>query len=73
MYTEGEFALSQYLPYTLVPFYPLFQERGGPRVERDQSDWEVRQLSDVQLVLFMLICETRMYKPPKLMRRFTSL
>ncbi|KAK0239840.1 P-loop containing nucleoside triphosphate hydrolase protein [Armillaria nabsnona] len=40
MYTEGEFALSQYLPYTLVPFYPLFQERGGPRVERDQSDWE---------------------------------
>ncbi|KAK0483962.1 hypothetical protein IW261DRAFT_1466046 [Armillaria novae-zelandiae] len=40
MYTEGEFALNQYLPYTLVPFYPLFQERGGPRVERDQSDWE---------------------------------
>ncbi|KAK0463823.1 P-loop containing nucleoside triphosphate hydrolase protein, partial [Desarmillaria tabescens] len=40
MYSEGEFALSQYLPYTLVPFYPLFQERGGPRVERDQLDWE---------------------------------
>ncbi|KAG7448073.1 P-loop containing nucleoside triphosphate hydrolase protein [Guyanagaster necrorhizus] len=43
MYAEGEFALSQYLPYTLVPFYPLFQERGGPRVERDQSDWENMQ------------------------------
>ncbi|KAK0211032.1 hypothetical protein DFS33DRAFT_1296980 [Desarmillaria ectypa] len=40
MYSEGEFVLSQYIPYTLVPFYPLFQERGGPRVERDQSDWE---------------------------------
>jgi chromosome transmission fidelity protein 18 len=22
-------------------FYPLFQERGGPRVERPKADWEV--------------------------------
>jgi chromosome transmission fidelity protein 18 len=43
MYLYGEFALSQYLPYTLVPFYPLFQERGGQRVERNQTDWEVVQ------------------------------
>ncbi|KAF9564421.1 hypothetical protein CPC08DRAFT_660610 [Agrocybe pediades] len=40
MYSDGEFALHQYLPYTLVPFYPLFSERGGERVERNQADWE---------------------------------
>ncbi|RDB21482.1 Chromosome transmission fidelity protein 18 [Hypsizygus marmoreus] len=44
MYTNGDFALSPYLPYTLVPFYPLFQERGGQRVERNQADWENLQL-----------------------------
>jgi chromosome transmission fidelity protein 18 len=43
MYSNGDFALSQYLPYTLVPFYPIFQERGGQRVERSQADWEVVQ------------------------------
>ncbi|KAJ7510162.1 P-loop containing nucleoside triphosphate hydrolase protein [Mycena galericulata] len=40
MYSDGDFALNQYLPYTLVPFYPLFKERGGQRVERSQVDWE---------------------------------
>ncbi|KJA27021.1 hypothetical protein HYPSUDRAFT_981028 [Hypholoma sublateritium FD-334 SS-4] len=40
MYADGDFALIQYLPYTLVPFYPLFQERSGERVERNQADWE---------------------------------
>lgn len=40
MYNDGDFALSPYLPYTLVPFYPLFQERGAPRVERGQEDWD---------------------------------
>lgn len=40
MYTDGDFALRQYLPYTLVSFYPLFKERGS-RVERNQDDWEV--------------------------------
>ena len=44
MYTDGDFALNQYLPYTLVPFYPLFQERSGERVERNQADWEVGAL-----------------------------
>ncbi|KIY73222.1 P-loop containing nucleoside triphosphate hydrolase protein [Cylindrobasidium torrendii FP15055 ss-10] len=43
MYNAGEFALNQYLPYMLVPFYPLFQERGGPKIERDQADWETMQ------------------------------
>ncbi|KAF5386678.1 hypothetical protein D9615_001593 [Tricholomella constricta] len=45
MYSNGDFALSPYLPYTLVPFYPLFQERGGERVERSQTDWENLQLT----------------------------
>ncbi|KAG6879255.1 hypothetical protein C0992_004084 [Termitomyces sp. T32_za158] len=45
MYTNGDFALSPYLSYTLVPFYPLFQERGGTRIERNQEDWENLQLT----------------------------
>jgi hypothetical protein len=42
MRSEKEFALMPYLPYTVVPFYPLFAERGGERVERPKADWEVR-------------------------------
>ena len=41
MWGDGEFALAPYLPYTLVAFYPLFQERGAPKVERSSDDWEV--------------------------------
>ena len=41
MRQEREYALMQYLPYLLVPFYPLFQERGTPKVERPKADWEV--------------------------------
>ena len=41
MYSDGDFSLHAYLSFLLVPFYPLFQERGGQRVERDQADWEV--------------------------------
>ncbi|KAH9928519.1 P-loop containing nucleoside triphosphate hydrolase protein [Epithele typhae] len=37
---DREYALLPYLPYTLVAFYPLFQERGGPKVERPKADWE---------------------------------
>ncbi|KAK7037989.1 chromosome transmission fidelity protein 18 [Favolaschia claudopus] len=40
MYSDGDFALSQYIAYTLVPFYPLFNQRGGQRIERSQADWE---------------------------------
>ncbi|KAE9394078.1 P-loop containing nucleoside triphosphate hydrolase protein [Gymnopus androsaceus JB14] len=45
MYNDGDFALSPYLPYMLVPFYPLFQERGAPRIERGQEDWDNLQLT----------------------------
>lgn len=41
MRSEREYTLLQYLPYTLVPFYPLFQERGAEKVERPKADWEV--------------------------------
>lgn len=44
MYSDGEFALLPYLPYTLVPFYPLFNQR-GTHVERSQADWEVSRYS----------------------------
>ncbi|KAI9458284.1 P-loop containing nucleoside triphosphate hydrolase protein [Russula earlei] len=40
MRAEREYGLLPYLSYTLVPFFPLFQERGGPRVERPKADWE---------------------------------
>ncbi|KIY50839.1 P-loop containing nucleoside triphosphate hydrolase protein [Fistulina hepatica ATCC 64428] len=43
MYTDGDFALSSYLSYMLVPFYALFQERGASRIERNQDDWECLQ------------------------------
>lgn len=42
MYGDADFTLVHYLPYFLVPFYPLFQERGGERVQRNQADWDVR-------------------------------
>ena len=41
MRLEREYALREYLPYTLVPFYPLFQERSAPKVERPKAEWEV--------------------------------
>ncbi|CCM00527.1 uncharacterized protein FIBRA_02561 [Fibroporia radiculosa] len=40
MWSEREYALMQYLPYMLVAFYPLFQERGGCKVERPKVDYE---------------------------------
>ena len=45
MRSEREYALMPYLPYTVVPFFPLFAERGGPKVERPKADWEVRFLT----------------------------
>jgi len=44
MRSEREYALMNYLPYMIVPFYPLFQERGGQKVERPKADWEVWRL-----------------------------
>ena len=42
MRAEREYALLSYMPYPLVAFYPLFQDRGAPKVERPKADWEVR-------------------------------
>lgn len=47
MYSDGDFGLHAYLSYLVVPFYPLFQERGGQRIERDQADWEVRYFTEL--------------------------
>ncbi|KAF9792105.1 P-loop containing nucleoside triphosphate hydrolase protein [Thelephora terrestris] len=40
MRSEREYGLMNYLPYMIVPFYPLFQERGAQKVERPKMDWE---------------------------------
>ncbi|KAH7911420.1 hypothetical protein BJ138DRAFT_925875 [Hygrophoropsis aurantiaca] len=45
MYSEGDFGLHSYLSYFLVPFHPLFKERGGQRIERDSTDWDNLQLT----------------------------
>ncbi|TFK30182.1 P-loop containing nucleoside triphosphate hydrolase protein [Coprinopsis marcescibilis] len=44
MYGEADFSLQHYLPYMLIPFFPLFKERGGERVERNNEDWEHLQV-----------------------------
>lgn len=41
MRSEREYSMLQYLSYMLVPFNPLFSERGGEKVERPKADWEV--------------------------------
>ncbi|KZV85521.1 P-loop containing nucleoside triphosphate hydrolase protein [Exidia glandulosa HHB12029] len=40
MKSEREYAVLPYLPYMAVPFFPLFNERGAPKVERPKADWE---------------------------------
>ncbi|KAH9833020.1 P-loop containing nucleoside triphosphate hydrolase protein [Rhodofomes roseus] len=40
MWTEREFALAEYLPFMFVGFYPLFQERGRPKLERPKATWD---------------------------------
>jgi hypothetical protein len=42
MRIDRDYALMPYQAYTLVPFFPLFQERGAPKPERPKADWEVR-------------------------------
>jgi chromosome transmission fidelity protein 18 len=44
MRNNTDYSLMMYLAYLVVPFYPLFQQRGGPRVERPKADWEVSGL-----------------------------
>lgn len=43
MKSEREYGLLPYLSYAIVPFFPLFHERGGEKVERPSTDWEVRE------------------------------
>ena len=57
MYSDGEFALMQYLPYMLVPFYPLFSQR-GTQVERSQTDWEVSGISSYNLTYNLFVAFT---------------
>lgn len=44
MRSEREYALLPYLSYTLIPFYSLFAEKGGLRVERPKVYWEVSKI-----------------------------
>jgi chromosome transmission fidelity protein 18 len=45
MRSERVYGVQQYLTYAIVPFFPLFQERGGPRVELPKAYWEVSRCS----------------------------
>ncbi|EIW60316.1 P-loop containing nucleoside triphosphate hydrolase protein [Trametes versicolor FP-101664 SS1] len=40
MRTDREYSIMPYLSYSLVAFYPLFQERGAQKAERPKADWE---------------------------------
>ena len=39
--SDREYAVMPYLSYCLVPFYILFAERGGRRIESSKADWEM--------------------------------
>lgn len=41
MRTEQEYALLEYLPYTIAPFYHHFANPTNPKAERPKMDWEV--------------------------------
>ena len=60
MRTEREYAVQPYLSYSLVPFFPLFQERGGLRVERPKAEWEVG-LSMLALVMWSWLRHSIVY------------
>jgi chromosome transmission fidelity protein 18 len=56
MYSDGDFDLSPYLPFLLAPFFPLFQERGAPTIERSHTDWDVRQSDSFSLSHADVLC-----------------
>lgn len=60
MWTEREFALAEYIPFMLVGFYPLFQERGRPKLERPKATWDVSHQVPVELCIRILtrLCRT---------------
>lgn len=73
MYSDGEFALAQYLPYTLVPFFPLFNERGGPKVERNSADWDVRHFLSTPVILPSQFVLARISKSLGLTKKYIDL
>jgi hypothetical protein len=62
-----------YLPYMVVPFYPLFQERGAQKVERPKADWEVRHLHTREREVRALISIRRIIPRRRHTKRFTNL
>lgn len=72
MRSEREYSLMHYLPYMLVPFFPIFQERGGPKVERPKADWEVGYASDVLIHAACSLSCVRPTRGRRLTRKFTS-
>lgn len=44
MRTEQEYALLEYLPYTIAPFYHHFANPTNPKAERPKMDWEVSSI-----------------------------
>lgn len=73
MCSEREYTLLQYLPYTLVPFYPIFQERGCEKVERPKADWEVRLMVVKNHDHINLKMGNRITRRRRSTRKFTSL
>ena len=63
MWTEREFALAEYLPFMLVGFYPLFQERGRPKLERPKATWDVRHSLTSHLPIPSVLIATRRAAP----------
>ena len=72
MRSEREYGLMNYLPYMVVPFYPLFQERGAQKVERPKADWEVRHLYIRGEEAGVLICLRRIIPRLRHTRRSTN-
>ncbi|KAG8922627.1 hypothetical protein FRC01_013800 [Tulasnella sp. 417] len=40
MRTEQEYAVLQYMPYMVVPMYPIFADSANPKVGNPRADWE---------------------------------
>lgn len=72
MRSEREYGLMGYLPYMIVPFYPLFQERGAQKVERPKADWEVRHLRTMMKEMRLLTDLHRITRRRGHMKRSTS-
>jgi len=72
MRSEREYGLMGYLPYMVVPFYPLFHERGAQKVERPKADWEVRRSYTSAKEVTVLTSLRRITLRRRHTRRFTN-